>query len=63
MSQLHRLGNLPRQKGLVMTKVLVAGATGNVGSRVVQELRGRDVSVRTLGRWPVDRSHGMIRGE
>jgi uncharacterized protein YbjT (DUF2867 family) len=45
-----------------MTKVLVAEATGNVGSRVVQELRGRDVSVRTLGRWPVDWSHCMIRG-
>jgi uncharacterized protein YbjT (DUF2867 family) len=36
----------------VVTKVLVSGATGNVGSRVVQELRGRGVSIRAFVRDP-----------
>ena len=35
-----------------MTTVLVTGATGNVGSQVVQELRGRGVSVRAFVRAP-----------
>lgn len=35
-----------------MKKVLVTGATGNVGSRVVRELRGRGVAVRALVRDP-----------
>ncbi len=35
-----------------MTKVLVTGATGNVGSQVVQELRGRGVSIRAFVRNP-----------
>lgn len=33
-----------------MTTVLVTGATGNVGSRVIQELRGRGVPVRAFVR-------------
>ena len=36
-----------------MTKVLVTGATGNVGSRVVKELAGRGVPVRAFVRDPV----------
>src|SRR5687767_6955201 len=32
--------------------ILVTGATGNVGSQVVRELRGRDVSVRAFVRSP-----------
>ena len=36
----------------MVTKVLVTGATGNVGSRVVQELRGRGVSIRAFVRDP-----------
>ena len=35
-----------------MTKVLVTGATGNVGSRVVQELQSRGVSIRAFVRDP-----------
>jgi uncharacterized protein YbjT (DUF2867 family) len=35
-----------------MTKVLVTGATGNVGSQVVRELRGRGVPVRAFVRDP-----------
>ena len=35
-----------------MMRVLVSGATGNVGSRVVQELRGRGVSIRAFVRDP-----------
>lgn len=35
-----------------MTKVLVTGATGNVGSRVVHELRGYGVPVRAIVRDP-----------
>ncbi len=35
-----------------MTKVLVTGATGNVGSWVVQELRGRGASIRAFVRDP-----------
>jgi uncharacterized protein YbjT (DUF2867 family) len=34
----------------MMNRVLVTGATGNVGSRVVQELRGRGVPVRAFVR-------------
>jgi uncharacterized protein YbjT (DUF2867 family) len=34
----------------MMTKILVTGATGNVGSRVVRELRGRGVPVRAFVR-------------
>ena len=36
----------------MMTKVLITGATGNVGSQVVQELRGRGASVRAFVRDP-----------
>lgn len=36
----------------MVTKVLVTGATGNVGSWVVQELRGRGVSIRAFVRDP-----------
>jgi uncharacterized protein YbjT (DUF2867 family) len=36
----------------VATKVLVTGASGNVGSWVVQELRGRGVSIRAFVRDP-----------
>jgi uncharacterized protein YbjT (DUF2867 family) len=35
-----------------MTTVLVTGATGNIGSKVVQELRGRGVPVRAFVRDP-----------
>ena len=35
-----------------MQKILVTGATGNVGSRVVEELRGRGVPVRAFVRDP-----------
>jgi uncharacterized protein YbjT (DUF2867 family) len=35
-----------------MTTVLVTGATGNVGSRLIQELRGRGVPVRAFVRDP-----------
>ncbi|EME63669.1 NAD(P)H-binding protein [Amycolatopsis decaplanina] len=35
-----------------MKPILVAGATGNVGSRVVTELRAKDVPVRALSRNP-----------
>ncbi len=36
----------------MVTKVLVTGATGNVGSWVVQELRGRGASIRAFVRDP-----------
>jgi uncharacterized protein YbjT (DUF2867 family) len=36
----------------MMTKILVTGATGNVGSRVVRELHARGVSVRAFVRDP-----------
>lgn len=42
-----------------MTKVLVTGATGNVGSRVVQELRVRGESVRAFVR-DVDKAAAML---
>jgi uncharacterized protein YbjT (DUF2867 family) len=42
-----------------MTNVLVTGATGNVGSRVVQELRGRGVPVRAFVR-DADRASAVL---
>jgi uncharacterized protein YbjT (DUF2867 family) len=42
-----------------MTTVLVTGATGNVGSRVVQELAGRGVPVRAFVRDP-DRASTIL---
>jgi uncharacterized protein YbjT (DUF2867 family) len=42
-----------------MQKILVSGATGNVGSRVVHELRGRGASVRAFVR-DADRAAGML---
>ena len=42
-----------------MTKVLVAGATGNVGSRVVQELQSRGVSIRAFVRDPAKAAEGL----
>jgi uncharacterized protein YbjT (DUF2867 family) len=42
-----------------MQKILVTGATGNVGSRVVHELRGRGVPVRAFVR-DADRAVGML---
>jgi uncharacterized protein YbjT (DUF2867 family) len=42
-----------------MTKVLVTGATGNVGSRVVHEVRRRAVFVRAFVRNP-ERAAGML---
>src|SRR5919112_5134149 len=41
-----------------MKKILVTGATGNVGSRVVHELRGRGVPVRAFVR-DAERATGM----
>lgn len=43
----------------MMTKVLVTGATGNVGSQVVRELRRRGVSVRAFVRDP-DKAAAML---
>lgn len=45
-----------------MTTVLVTGASGNVGSRVVTELRNRGVRVRAFVRDP-DRAAGVLGGE
>ena len=45
-----------------MTKVLVTGATGNVGSRVVKELAGRGVPVRAFVRDP-DRAAAALGPE
>jgi uncharacterized protein YbjT (DUF2867 family) len=42
-----------------MTTVLVTGATGNVGSRVAQELRGRGVPVRAFVR-DADRASAVL---
>ncbi len=42
-----------------MKKMLVTGATGNVGSRVVRELQGRGVSVRAFVRDP-DKAVAML---
>ncbi len=42
-----------------MQKILVSGATGNVGSRVVHELRGRGVPVRAFVR-DRDKAAGML---
>jgi uncharacterized protein YbjT (DUF2867 family) len=42
-----------------MQKILVSGGTGNVGSRVVRELRGRGVPVRAFVR-DADRAAGML---
>ena len=44
-----------------MTKVLVTGATGNVGSQVVRELRGHGASIRALVRDP-DRAAEKLGG-
>ena len=44
-----------------MTKVLVTGATGNAGSRVVRELRGHGASIRALVRDP-DRAAEKLGG-
>ncbi len=44
-----------------MKKMLVTGATGNVGSRVVRELQGRGVSVRAFVRDP-DKAAAMLDG-
>jgi uncharacterized protein YbjT (DUF2867 family) len=44
-----------------MQKILVTGATGNVGSRVIHELRGRGVPVRAFVR-DTDRAVGMLGG-
>jgi uncharacterized protein YbjT (DUF2867 family) len=43
----------------MMKKMLVTGATGNVGSRVVRELQGRGVSVRAFVRDP-DKAVAML---
>ena len=45
-----------------MTKVLVTGATGTVGSRVVKELAGRGVPVRAFVRDP-DRAAAALGPE
>jgi uncharacterized protein YbjT (DUF2867 family) len=45
-----------------MSTVLVTGATGNVGSRVVQELRGRHVQVRAFVRDPDKAAAVLGRG-
>ena len=42
-----------------MKKILVTGATGNVGSRVVHELRGRGMPVRAFVR-DAERAAGML---
>jgi uncharacterized protein YbjT (DUF2867 family) len=42
-----------------MTTVLVTGATGNVGSRVIQELRGRGVPLRAFVR-DADRASAVL---
>jgi uncharacterized protein YbjT (DUF2867 family) len=45
-----------------MNRVLVTGATGNVGSRVVQELRGRGVPVRAFVRDAGKASTMLVEG-
>ena len=45
-----------------MTTVLVTGATGNVGSRVIQELRGRGVPLRAFVR-DADRASALLGPE
>ena len=45
-----------------MQRILVTGATGNVGSRVVHELRGRGVPVRAFVR-DRDKAAGMLGGD
>jgi uncharacterized protein YbjT (DUF2867 family) len=46
----------------MMKKILVTGATGNVGSRVVQELRGRGVQVRAFVR-DAGKASAMLGGD
>lgn len=47
------------QRRKTMTKILVIGSTGNVGSQVVRELQARGVPVRALVRDP-DRAAAML---
>jgi uncharacterized protein YbjT (DUF2867 family) len=45
-----------------MMRVLVSGAIGNVGSGVVQELRGRGVSIRAFVRDPARAAEKLGEG-